>query len=178
MRIALSVNLGSCGLFLLTCLEILLSCCLRSIGGGLVVLTFFLCGGNRDSLFDCYLNFFNPFFDDVGLFEFGDLVDVVLYFKLELNLASALDILLLCFADTNLVLSDIIGESLKNLSFGGVLDEERHVTEFVVKSDSLLEWEHTAPVEDLLSVLGTVISKTVLNADRQGIVLLNNKACN
>ena len=187
MGVALLVDLSGGGLLLLTCLILLLG---GSSGLGFLVfsiLVLFIClrvkvlwwwRGRCGRCLNGNLDFFSPFLDKVSGFKLRNLVNVVFNFELELNFAASLDILLLRLANSDLVLSNLVGESLKNLSVVRVLDEEGHIAELVVKSDSLLKREHTGSIKDLLGILGTIISETVLDADGQSVVLLNNEASN
>lgn len=172
MRVALSINLGGGGLFLLTVLKILSS-------GSLLLVTLggtFSRGSGLNGLLDSNLDVFGPFLNQVSLLKDGDLVKVVFYLELELNLAATLYFFLQLFASADLVFSDINGKSLENFSLRRVLNQQSHVAELVVKSDGLLEGEHASSSKDLLGVLGTVISKTVLDANGQCVVFLNDEA--
>ena len=124
MGVALLVDLSSGGLLLLTCLIFLLGG-----GSGLGLLVFgvlilfvslrvevlWWCRDRCGRCLNGNLDFFSPFLNKVSGLKLRNLVNVVLNFELELNFAASLDILLLWFANSNLVLSDLVGETLKNL---------------------------------------------------------------
>lgn len=84
-------------------------------------------------------------------------MNVIYYFKLELDLASTeFVVLVLCLSGLDHVLSDLVREPLQDFSTFTVVDKEVHVAELVVEGHSFSKREHASFREKFFSNRGSI----------------------
>jgi len=126
---------------------------LHGLSGLFSILTILGLGrGNGSGNLNGDLNFLLPGLNKVNAFNSGNLMNTVLNLQGQLDFMVLL-VSVLGLALTNLVLGNLLGETLQNLRIFSVLKHNLHVTELVVKGNVLSEGEHGAVVEDLAGLL-------------------------
>jgi len=129
-------------------------------------------------LFDHDFLFFSPLLNQLRTVQSCDLVNVVYYFELELDFAATFAVSVLRLSGLDHVLRDLVWQAFQDLSAFAVVDEEVHVTEFVVKSHSLGQGEHASFCEKFFSYWVAILAESISDAYWQNVEFFNDEGGN
>lgn len=103
-------------------------------------------------------------------------MDVVAYFELELVfILTQLLVAILLFTSFYDVACHLVRKTFQNIICLSVVNYKFHITDLVVKCDSLGKWEHAALWEDFVCLYCTSVCKLICDAHWQRVVLFNDE---
>lgn len=115
-----------------------------------------------------------PLFNELGVLEAGNLMDVVAYHQYEFEFVIFV-LGVFQFTRLDLILGDLPRQAWENLSAVGIAHKQGAVTELVVKGDLLSYWEISLLFNQLHRVFFIFLVELVVDANRQWIPLIDDK---